>query len=397
MMMMTMRTLLVLAIAAASAGCHPDRCAVGDLDCVIQHLVLMQGGQELPTRTILGSTLTRLANKGGGVTDGGGGAGVDMRATIPTGPTMIGCYVDETPAHDLDGRSMSMANLTVESCNSFCSGYSAFAVEDRTWCYCGDQYGRYGAAPVADCYMRCPGNAGETCGGFLRENVYTVGSSGGGVDMSTTGGGGGGVVGGGAGPPTVSTTVTTITIVSADATVDLPLTFEDPNGCTPSFCFSACAPNVMCSAHTVCTHSQRDGLISGVWRSSLGTRYEPAEQLTTLDFQITPAATPDWGDFADEAADFEAGNLSISIDVEIGVDISIEADIEGPAPTGGGGGAGAQCSAYVASCQCSFETCSDGTRGWYHTSDGQYFYCAAVNNCTSAADKLIKYCCPQQP
>ncbi|MGZ3428313.1 MAG: WSC domain-containing protein, partial [Polyangia bacterium] len=365
---------------------------VGDLDCVIEHLVLMQNGQELPTRTILGTTLTRLANKGGS-TDGGGGAGVDMSG--PGGasfPTPIGCYVDEEPLHDLTGRSMSMPNLTIESCNAFCSGYSAFAVEDRTWCYCGDQYGRFGAAPPADCYMRCPGNSSETCGGFLRENVYTVGSVGG-IDMSTTGGGGGGGVVGGAGAPTVSTPVTKVTITSSDATVDLPLTFVDPNGCTPSFCFSTCSPHVMCSAHTVCTHTQRDGLVSGVWRSSLGTRYEPTEQLTTLDFQVTPAATPDCGDFADEAADFEAGTLEISIEVEIGDDISFEADIEGPAPTGGVG-VGTQCSGYLAECNCSFETCSDGTQTYYHTSDGQTFRCAGTD-CTAAANGLAKYCCPQ--
>ncbi|MCU1276854.1 MAG: copper radical oxidase [bacterium] len=384
-----MRAIVVVTLAVAVAGCQPDKCASADLDCIIQHIVLTQGGQELPTRSLMSATLKRLSNKGGSV-DGGGGV-VDMRPTTPSAPVMIGCYVDEAAMRDLTGRSMSAANLTVESCNAFCSGYSAFAVEDRTWCYCGDQYGRYGAAPVTDCYMSCPGNTGETCGGFLRENVYTTGAVAS-ADMST-GGGGGGVVGGG-GPPTASTTIPKVMIPRNGPPPGIEIIFTDPNGCTPSFCFSACSPNVMCSAHTVCTHTQRDGLISGVWRSSLGTRYEPTEQHTTADFQVTPAATPDCSDFADEAADFEEGNISIEIDVEIGVDITIEADIEGPAPTGTGG-VGAQCTQYVAECQCSFETCSDGTRGWYHTSDGQYFYCASINNCTGAATALTNYCCPK--
>src|SRR5207253_8475365 len=130
----------------------------------------------------------------------------------------------------------------------------------------------------------------------------------GGADMSSSGGGGGGGgVTGGSTPPTVTTPVTKIAILSVDTRVDLPLTFEDPNGCTPSFCFSACSPHVMCSAHTVCTHTQRDGIVSGVWRSNLGTLYEPAEEHTTLDFQVTPAATDDCSDFADAVADFESG------------------------------------------------------------------------------------------
>jgi len=380
---------LVALAATAAAGCGADQCALGDLDCVVEHLAISSGGARVSTRTIAGTTLARLGHGGSG--DGGTTpAGVDMRPA-PTSPTAIGCYVDESAMPDLTGRSMSMSNLTIESCNSFCNGYSAFAVEDRTWCFCGDQYGRYGAAPVTDCYMTCAGNTSETCGGFLRENVYTavpIPSA----DLAFGTGGGGGSVGG---APTVATTVTKISVGSPDQDIEVPLTFDDPNGCTPSFCYSACNPHVMCSAHTVCTHTQRDGIVSGVWRSALGTRYEPTEEHTTLDFQITPVATPDCRDFADLAADAEASGLfSIDVDIEIGADISIEADITGPVSSSGGGSIGTTCSGWTADCNCSMEACTDGTRSWYHTGDGQYFYCAALSDCTGAATALTNYCCP---
>ncbi len=392
---------LVALVATSAGGCGPDQCAAADLDCVIEHLAISVGGERVPTRTIAGATLNRLRTGGG--SDGGVPGVADMRSGTPTAPTMIGCYVDESPVHDLTGRSMSMSNLTVESCNAFCGGYGAFAVEDRTWCFCGDQYGRYGAAPVGDCYMSCAGNTSETCGGFLRENVYTTAPTGvadmtvGGVaDMRSGGGttgGGGGTVGG---APSVTTTVTKISVTSPDQDFPVPLSFDDPNGCTPSFCFSACSPHVMCSAHTVCTHTQRDGLVSGVWRSALGTRYEPAEEHTTLDFQITPAATPDCQDFAEIAFDAEAsGMFTVDLDIEIGGVVSIEADITGSvSSSGGGGGLGTTCSGWTADCNCSMEACSDGTRAWYQTGDGQYFYCASISDCTSAATALTNYCCP---
>lgn len=417
-----MKRLALALVACLAVGCRPDTCASTDLECMIDHLSIQQDGKDVPTAKVAGATMMRLKRAGGG---GGGSGGGGGGVPVTPGNVSIGCFIDEDPMHDLTGRSMSMANLSVESCASYCTGYTAFAVEDRTWCYCGNDYGRYGAAPITDCYMSCPGNASERCGGFLRENVYTFGSSSGGggdmgsfagADMRVAGGGGGGGAGigggGGGGPqpgagaPTITMSpMTKIVFTKADDPHPLALPFTDPNGCTPSFCFSYCNPKVRCSSHSTCTHSGRDGFISGVWRSAMNPRYEPGdERVWNGEVHVTPASAPNWQDVVDLATQIEQGLINpIDISIDVGVDVSVAVEVQSSTMSssgggGGSGGIGTYCSGFQAYCHsCTINSCCNSAGCWYDLNDGSRFNCAAQNDCTGAAQAASNHCRCGQP
>lgn len=89
-----------------------------------------------------------------------------------------GCYTDSTSNRTLTSASYANYNtMTVESCSSFCSGYTYFGVEWYGECYCGN--GLVSSSMVAaagDCNTACAGNAAELCGGANRLSLYTLGS-----------------------------------------------------------------------------------------------------------------------------------------------------------------------------------------------------------------------------
>ena len=43
------------------------------------------------------------------------------------------------------------------------------------WCFCGDDYDKYGQVSDHECHIECPGNSHDLCGGDLRISVYTSG------------------------------------------------------------------------------------------------------------------------------------------------------------------------------------------------------------------------------
>jgi hypothetical protein len=44
----------------------------------------------------------------------------------------------------------------------------------RSQCFCGNSYGKYGSANQLDCIVHCQGNAQEICGGVGRNSVYQI-------------------------------------------------------------------------------------------------------------------------------------------------------------------------------------------------------------------------------
>ncbi|KAF2237919.1 WSC-domain-containing protein [Viridothelium virens] len=89
----------------------------------------------------------------------------------------IGCFLDQGyPNLLLDGPSFQNYTNTVELCADFCSGYTYFAVEDANQCLCGNTInsGSYSVPCQAECYMCCPGNLAEACGGWYRGGLYEL-------------------------------------------------------------------------------------------------------------------------------------------------------------------------------------------------------------------------------
>ena len=111
--------------------------------------------------------------------------------TAPAGPTTgpvtvgnfsgwqyLGCYSEATNQRALQGNYVGGNTVSVESCASFCSGYTYFGAEYSGECFCGNTI-TTGSALVAgsspaqtQCNMACAANATEYCGGPNRLNMY---------------------------------------------------------------------------------------------------------------------------------------------------------------------------------------------------------------------------------
>ncbi|KZF20208.1 WSC-domain-containing protein [Xylona heveae TC161] len=93
-------------------------------------------------------------------------------STTP-GYVFMGCYTEGTNARALPDKSTAGSSNTVESCYTFCSGYSYFGVEYSDECYCGNTLST-GSVPATDngCTMPCAGNSTEMCGGPNRLDLY---------------------------------------------------------------------------------------------------------------------------------------------------------------------------------------------------------------------------------
>ncbi|XP_078694695.1 uncharacterized protein LOC144923752 isoform X2 [Branchiostoma floridae x Branchiostoma belcheri] len=89
----------------------------------------------------------------------------------------LGCYRDggSLDIRDLTGDVMvDEENLTPTSCINHCTsgGYRYAGLQYGKECFCGDSFGRFGAAPESECDTPCTGDAAETCGGNWRNSIY---------------------------------------------------------------------------------------------------------------------------------------------------------------------------------------------------------------------------------
>ena len=92
----------------------------------------------------------------------------------------IGCYKDGgqvqgTEGHDLDGELLWPDQLTPRLCARACAerGYAYAGVQWGRACYCGSDYGRFGASD--ECTTPCWGDGGQICGGYQANSVYATG------------------------------------------------------------------------------------------------------------------------------------------------------------------------------------------------------------------------------
>lgn len=96
-------------------------------------------------------------------------------------PKYLGCFKDQgnwfvltTEGRDLNGLTANNPGMTIEQCVSICrtQGFAYAGTQYRTQCFCGNAYGRSGAAN--NCNMACGGNPAQMCGGSWANSVYRV-------------------------------------------------------------------------------------------------------------------------------------------------------------------------------------------------------------------------------
>eukprot|EP00058_Branchiostoma_floridae_P025161 XP_002610651.1 hypothetical protein BRAFLDRAFT_65842 [Branchiostoma floridae] len=89
----------------------------------------------------------------------------------------LGCYHDggSMDSRDLNGDNMTSPYLTPKLCLDHCTeaGYTYAGLQYGTECFCGDSFGKFGAAPESECAIPCGGDAGQMCGNGWKNSIYT--------------------------------------------------------------------------------------------------------------------------------------------------------------------------------------------------------------------------------
>lgn len=95
----------------------------------------------------------------------------------------IGCYRDRGDAggawgRDLDKFFYNSGSMTIGKCIQDCKalGYKYAGLQSQNQCFCGDTYGKYGAAE-GECTKRCVGDKSTICGGTWANSIYETGAA----------------------------------------------------------------------------------------------------------------------------------------------------------------------------------------------------------------------------
>ncbi|KAI1636402.1 hypothetical protein F4809DRAFT_384331 [Biscogniauxia mediterranea] len=89
--------------------------------------------------------------------------------------TWFGCQTEVANGpRALTANSYVAANMTLDTCASFCDGFTYFGTEYGSECYCGDVLTQGSDNVTAtDCNMTCGGNKKQLCGAGNRLSVYS--------------------------------------------------------------------------------------------------------------------------------------------------------------------------------------------------------------------------------
>ncbi|ENH67518.1 WSC domain-containing protein 2 [Fusarium oxysporum f. sp. cubense race 1] len=89
-----------------------------------------------------------------------------------------GCWTEGFLIRALNSKATASDDMTLESCASFCSGFTYFGTENSRECYCGNQlnFGSIQALNQKDCSATCAGDKTDYCGGTLRLQLYKAGA-----------------------------------------------------------------------------------------------------------------------------------------------------------------------------------------------------------------------------
>jgi hypothetical protein len=86
-----------------------------------------------------------------------------------------GCQTEATNMRALSSASTASDSMTLELCESFCSGYTYWGTEYGRECYCGNSFNAGSVnASANDCSFLCPGNNLEYCGAGNRLSCYSL-------------------------------------------------------------------------------------------------------------------------------------------------------------------------------------------------------------------------------
>jgi hypothetical protein len=93
-----------------------------------------------------------------------------------------GCFLDNNTSErprDLNGHYWTDKSMTVEACVASCreKNFSFAAVQYGSHCFCGNDYGRYGALDgkgARRCDTPCSGDPARMCGGAWANSVYST-------------------------------------------------------------------------------------------------------------------------------------------------------------------------------------------------------------------------------
>jgi hypothetical protein len=99
----------------------------------------------------------------------------------------------------------------------------------------------------------------------------------------------------------------------------LVVLFEDPFGCQPAYCFSACPRGFRCDSAARCIPAVKDGLTRGITTHWLELGSQP-EQTTELDLIVTPVVAP--GCAEDSAERLQNGDASVRVGVPAVIGVS---------------------------------------------------------------------------
>ncbi|CAM9785404.1 unnamed protein product [Sphacelaria rigidula] len=96
--------------------------------------------------------------------------------SMPTTPTYLGCYEDESNSRIFTERiAVDAAAMTTELCEDACRGYAFFGTQYGQECWCGDASTDYDKNGVSEgCTFECPGNSADICGGRWAASVYEL-------------------------------------------------------------------------------------------------------------------------------------------------------------------------------------------------------------------------------
>lgn len=85
-----------------------------------------------------------------------------------------GCLTDGG-ARTLSAATVFSASMTLETCATFCAGYTYFGTEYAVECYCGNTIAATGVSADADeCSTSCGGDDSQLCGAGDRLSVYQL-------------------------------------------------------------------------------------------------------------------------------------------------------------------------------------------------------------------------------
>ncbi|KAK4219242.1 putative fungistatic metabolite [Rhypophila decipiens] len=126
-------------------------------------------------RIVLTSTVSTTSTTSTSTSSSAAATGTLARKPVVGAYTLVGCQTEATGARALSANSYAADTMTLESCATFCSGYTYFGTEYGRECYCGNALNA-GSIPAAqsDCSMVCAGNPFEYCGAGNRLELYKL-------------------------------------------------------------------------------------------------------------------------------------------------------------------------------------------------------------------------------